>query len=184
MTVVIEGAEVVLAIWIVIWGQLVERPNALEDGSLVIDRQVGDGTGKEESSVGEIRSCLVIEAAGTLVLIRHKVERVKHGNGGRPEEGARLLWVRRQLLPPSKPQTPDERIGRAPLQPQGHVFRADAFDYQARTPQPASLALTTTVPAIPAAATAFGTGRHPPVMILAFVSAAVAIGHSHMPRSP
>jgi hypothetical protein len=45
MTVVIEGAEVVLAIRIV-GSELVEGPNALEDGSLVIDRQVGEATGK------------------------------------------------------------------------------------------------------------------------------------------
>lgn len=104
--------------------------------------------------------------------------------GGRPEEGARLVWPRRRLLPPSKPQTPDQRIGRAPLQAQRHVLRADALDYQTRAAHTASIALSSTVGAIPAAAPALETGRYPPVMIFAFVLAAAAVGHVHMPRSP
>jgi hypothetical protein len=53
---------------------LVEGPNALEDGSLVIDRQVGEATGKEESSVGEEHPRLVIELADTRDLVRHKMK--------------------------------------------------------------------------------------------------------------
>ena len=81
-------------------------------------------------------------------------------------------------LSPLIPQAADKRIQRSALEPQRYILRADALTDQARAPKSAKFAIASAVPAITAAATALETGRHPPVMVIAFVPTAVAIRHS------
>jgi hypothetical protein len=96
---------------------------------------------------------------------------------GRPEEGARLLCIGAWLAPP-EPDSADERIDRAALNAQRHILRADALTDQARSSESAKLTLASAVRAITAAATALETGRHSPVMVIAEMPTAVAVGHS------
>ena len=91
MAVVLEGAEIVLAIRVIRRSEIVVGTNALQDCCLIFDRQGSDAARHKRRAVGEEHPGLVVELAypRKLGIGNHKGELVKAGMGGRPEEGAR-----------------------------------------------------------------------------------------------
>ena len=63
MAVVLEGAEIVLAIRVVRRSEVVVGTNALQDRRLVFDRQGSDTARHEHLAVGEEHAGLVVELA-------------------------------------------------------------------------------------------------------------------------